>query len=240
MSRIHDHIEPTVIDNEMLRKAIQESGGGWGKKKESIDYKEVKFLRLDFRNILKIDNLWGFVNLRKLQLDNNIIEKIEQLSNLVHLQWLDLSFNNIETIEGLSGLVNLTDLSLFNNQITNLAGLEGLKSLKVLSMGNNNVSSLQQILLLRKLPQLKCLNLAGNPICNPQNEYEAFVISYLSKLKYLDFRMIDESMRKEALILHADKIAELEVKELEEEAKLEKQKKEAAQLQEYQQAFIVG
>lgn len=39
-------------------------------------------------DILRIDNLWQFENLRKLQLDNNIIEKIEGLENLTHLVWL--------------------------------------------------------------------------------------------------------------------------------------------------------
>lgn len=39
-------------------------------------------------DILRIDSLWQFENLRKLQLDNNIIEKIEGLEHLVHLVWL--------------------------------------------------------------------------------------------------------------------------------------------------------
>ncbi len=39
-------------------------------------------------DILRIDNLWSFTNLRKLQLDNNMIEKIENLHMLVHLEWL--------------------------------------------------------------------------------------------------------------------------------------------------------
>lgn len=39
-------------------------------------------------DILRIDNLWQFENLRKLQLDNNIIERIEGLENLIHLVWL--------------------------------------------------------------------------------------------------------------------------------------------------------
>lgn len=39
-------------------------------------------------DILRIDNLWQFENLRKLQLDNNLIERIEGLENLTHLVWL--------------------------------------------------------------------------------------------------------------------------------------------------------
>lgn len=43
---------------------------------------------LTVSDILRIDNLWQFENLRKLQLDNNIIERIEGLENLTHLVWL--------------------------------------------------------------------------------------------------------------------------------------------------------
>ena len=43
-------------------------------------------------DILKIDNLWSFVNLTKLQMDNNIIERIEGLEMLVNLEWLGITF----------------------------------------------------------------------------------------------------------------------------------------------------
>ena len=64
-------------------------------------------------DILKIDNLYEFQNLKQLQLDNNIIEKIENLGFLKNLTWLDLSFNNIVTIEGLDQLVNFAYNRIF-------------------------------------------------------------------------------------------------------------------------------
>nr|XP_014339812.1 PREDICTED: leucine-rich repeat-containing protein 48-like [Latimeria chalumnae] len=92
MSRLYDTIEPNVIDEEMLLKAVEEQGpkeeAGKIAKKEGIDFNDVTHLRLDFRNILKIDNLWRFVKLTKLQMDNNIIEKIEGLDCLTNLVWL--------------------------------------------------------------------------------------------------------------------------------------------------------
>ena len=42
-------------------------------------------------DILKIDNLWSFVNLTKLQMDNNIIERLEGLETLVNLEWLGIN-----------------------------------------------------------------------------------------------------------------------------------------------------
>jgi hypothetical protein len=47
-----------------------------------------KILNLKIKDILRIENLWQFVNIVKLQLDNNVIEKIEGLENLVNLVWL--------------------------------------------------------------------------------------------------------------------------------------------------------
>ena len=74
-------IEPAVIDDAMLRTAVQDQGpvGEAGKiaKKEEIPYKTVETLRLDSLNILKIENLWQFTSLTKLQMDSNMIEKID-------------------------------------------------------------------------------------------------------------------------------------------------------------------
>nr|XP_051685727.1 uncharacterized protein LOC127486089 isoform X2 [Oryctolagus cuniculus] len=146
MSRLHNSIEPRVMDDEMLKLAVSEQGpreeAGQLAKQEGILFKDVLTLQLDFQNILHIDNLWQFENLRKLQLDNNIIERIEGLENLVHLVWLDLSFNNIEVIKGLDSLVNLEDLSLFNNRISRIDSLDALGKLQVLSLGNNQIDNI--------------------------------------------------------------------------------------------------
>ena len=59
-----------------------------------------KNLRLEFKRILKVDNLDNLTSLTRLFLDNNFIEQISGLDSLVHLVWLDLSFNRIRRIEG--------------------------------------------------------------------------------------------------------------------------------------------
>ncbi|XP_062999096.1 dynein regulatory complex subunit 3 [Elgaria multicarinata webbii] len=212
MSRLYDSIEPNVIDEEMLQKAVEEQGpreeAGLLAKKEGINFKDVKELQLDFRNVLKIDNLWQFVNLTKLQLDNNIIEKIESLDCLVHLVWLDLSFNNIEVIEGLDALVKLQDLSLYNNRISKIENLDTLQELQVFSIGNNNIQTLENVIYLRKFKNLRTLNLTGNPVC--ENEvYSMFIAAYLPDLVYLDFRLVDDTMREMALIKYQYAIEEM-------------------------------
>lgn len=102
-------VEPAVIDNDMLRHAVEDQGptGEAGKiaKLEGVLYSAVTSIRLDFRNILKIENMWQFTGITKLQLDNNIIEVISGIDKLINLTWLDLSFNHIETIEGMFVIV---------------------------------------------------------------------------------------------------------------------------------------
>ena len=54
MSRLYDTVEPAVIDDEMLRKAVEEQGpkeeAGRIAKQEGISYFDVITLRLDFRS----------------------------------------------------------------------------------------------------------------------------------------------------------------------------------------------
>uniref|UniRef100_A0A8C3J7Z0 Dynein regulatory complex subunit 3 n=1 Tax=Calidris pygmaea TaxID=425635 RepID=A0A8C3J7Z0_9CHAR len=195
MSDIYNDIEPNVIDDEMVQKAIEEQFPediGKIAKREGINFKDVTELQLSFRNILQIDNLWQFENLTKLQLDNNIIEKIEALESLVHLVWLDLSFNNIEVIEGLDTLVKLQDLSLSNNRISKIEHMDALQELQIFSIGKNNLTTLEDVIYLRRFKKLRTLNLTGNPLCNDEH-YTLFVVAYLPDLVYLDFRLVSDT-----------------------------------------------
>lgn len=212
MSRLYDTIEPSVIDEQMLKNAVEEQGpkGEAGRiaKQEGIDFADVISLRLDFKNILKIDNLWSLVNLTKLQMDNNIIERIEGLDMLINLEWLDLSFNNIEVIEGLDKLTKMKDLTLYNNRISKIENMESLTQLHVFSVGNNSLKQLDNVLYLRQFKSLRTLNLSGNPFSEEAN-YKDYVIAHLPDLVYLDFRLIDESAREAATERYKYSIEEL-------------------------------
>ncbi|KFW87896.1 Leucine-rich repeat-containing protein 48, partial [Phalacrocorax carbo] len=195
MSQLYDSIEPNVIDDEMVQKAIEEQCPEDIRelaKREGINFKDVKELQLSFRNILQIDNLWQFENLTKLQLDNNIIEKIEALESLVHLVWLDLSFNNIEVIEGLDTLIKLQDLSLYNNRISKIEHMDTLRELQIFSIGKNNLTMLEDVIYLRKFKKLRTLNLMGNPLCDDE-QYTLFVVAHLPDLVYLDFKLVSDT-----------------------------------------------
>ncbi|NXF31682.1 DRC3 protein, partial [Nyctibius bracteatus] len=195
MSQLHNSIEPNIIDDEMVQKAIEEQCPEDVRelaKREGINSKDVMELQLSFRNILQIDNLWQYENLTKLQLDNNVIEKIEALESLVHLVWLDLSFNNIEVIEGLDTLVKLQDLSLYNNRISKIEHMDTLQELQIFSIGRNNLTALEDVIYLRRFKNLRTLNLTGNPLCHDE-QYVLFVVAHLPDLIYLDFKLVSDT-----------------------------------------------
>lgn len=215
-----ENVEPNVINDELVRACIQVEGHteGLEDKRKGTSFEEVETLSFSFKNIMKIDNLRGLTNLTKLQLDNNIISKVENIAHLVHLKWLDLSFNNILKIEGLNTLTKLTDLSLFNNRIEELAGIDNLSELNVLSIGNNNIENLENIMYLRRFKNLRLVNIAGNPMCKDP-EYRSYVLSHLKKLKYLDYRLVDETSVAAAREQYQDEMIELEEREEEEDRK---------------------
>ncbi|XP_034845638.1 dynein regulatory complex subunit 3 isoform X1 [Mirounga leonina] len=241
MQRLYDSVEPRVMDEDMLKLAVGEQGpqeeAGQLARQEGILFKDVLSLRLDFQNILRIDSLWQFENLRKLQLDNNIIEKIEGLEHLVHLVWLDLSFNNIEAIEGLDTLVNLEDLSLFNNRISKIDSLDALVKLQVLSLGNNQISNMMNIIYLRRFKDLRTLSLSGNPIAESE-DYKMFIYAYLPDLVYLDFRRIDDHMKDLAGSKHQYGIDELKHREHLIQARLDDEWAQQEELKKHKVAFV--
>ena len=110
-----------VIDDNLLKQSIIETNENAGTSfltfDEEIHFEFVIFLRLEFKNILVIENLDPFTNLTKLHLSNNFIKSIDGIQHLVNLLWLDLSFNEIQRIEKLEHLIHLQDLCLTHNKI---------------------------------------------------------------------------------------------------------------------------
>ncbi|KAI8800945.1 hypothetical protein BJ742DRAFT_839578 [Cladochytrium replicatum] len=235
-------VEPTVIDEELLRKAVNEQVSqeiAEIARKEGINPTECTSLRLDYKNILQIDNLWAFENLTKLQLDNNIIERVENISFLKNLQWLDLSFNNITQIEGLDNLTKLTDLSLYNNRISKMDNMDDLVSLQVLSIGNNNLSQLENFAYLTRFENLRVLNAAGNTVCKITN-YQNYILAHIRGLKYLDYRLVDESAVAAAREQYIDDLIAMEEEDKVATAGKEAKVKQAALDSIHEASHIIG
>lgn len=118
MATVPETQDRNVIDDLLLNQSIvQHNSSSFRPIEEEIDYSTVSHLRLDFKNILMIENLENFSNLTRLELCNNNIHSIGGLQSLVNLKFLDLSFNQIHLMEGLDHLSKLEDLSLTSNKI---------------------------------------------------------------------------------------------------------------------------
>ncbi|CAF0837101.1 unnamed protein product [Adineta ricciae] len=241
MARLYDAIEPEVVSMGMLQHAVEslrpETDSQAVPREDKLDYSAVDSLRLDFRNVLRMENLWLFTNLTKLQMDNNIIERIEGLETLTKLTWLDLSFNNITQIEGLDALTELTDLSLYNNRITVIENMDSLKKLNVFSIGNNQVDDENSIRYLRQFDNLRTFCLRGNPFAS-KPDYYVFTISHLPQVHFLDYKLIEDAAREEATKKYEIQIQQLITQEDQDREKERKAEDQRKQQQLYKDAFV--
>ena len=120
----------------------------------------------------------------------------------------------IGEIKGLEKLTKLTDLSLFSNTIVEVKGLETLKNLNVLSLGSNKILDYQvaiKYLYDLRLKKLQVLKMADNPFFKAKEaEYRQFSIAFLKTLHYLDYELIDEETRSNAIEKYKEDLTELE------------------------------
>uniref|UniRef100_A0A182NNP2 Dynein axonemal assembly factor 1 homolog n=1 Tax=Anopheles dirus TaxID=7168 RepID=A0A182NNP2_9DIPT len=193
-------LEPGVISNEMLTKAILEQGhkGEAGRLAQlnQLHLETVTVIRLEFQNILKIDHLWVMKNLEVLSLSFNKIDKIENLSRLPKLKELNLSFNYIDKIENLDKLENLRILSLYGNRITRIENIDKLERLVIFSAGRNNINTLDGLERLRFLKELRSLNLAENPIAQDADRpLRLYLATLLPHLKYYEYMLVRPAER---------------------------------------------
>ncbi|XP_058126128.1 dynein regulatory complex subunit 3-like [Anopheles ziemanni] len=193
-------LEPGVISNEMLTKAIMEQGhkGEAGRLAQlsQLQLETVTVIRLEFQNILKIDHLWVMKNLEVLSLSFNKIDKIENLSRLPKLKELNLSFNYIEKMENLDKLENLRILSLYGNRISRIENIDNLERLVIFSAGRNNIKTLEGLERLRFLKELRSLNLAENPIAQDTSKpLRLYLATLLPQLKYYEYILVRPNER---------------------------------------------
>ncbi|XP_063828297.1 dynein regulatory complex subunit 3 [Ostrinia nubilalis] len=196
---IHPDIEPGVIDNAMLTRCILEYGpteeAGRLFAEEGVHLDEAPVVRLEFQNILRIDHLWMLTSLTKLTLAHNLIERIENLEQLTGLNELDLSFNKIEKIENLDALVNLEVLTLFHNKIRKMENLDCLEKLLVFSIGDNLIEDYKEMAYMRRFRKLRSVSFKGNPCCDDPMAYQ-FLKSALTRVTYLDYKLVTEEERE--------------------------------------------
>ncbi|BFF93917.1 dynein regulatory complex subunit 3 [Drosophila madeirensis] len=235
--------EPGIIDRQMIETAYL----GEGQKGESsrlhqlepVVYERIQTMRLEFKNLLRIDHLWMLPNLTKLCLNCNKIEVIEHIGMLTALKELNLSFNYITKVENLETLVNLETLSLFSNRITKIENLESLEKLVILSIGNNLIDTVDGIERLRFVNSLKVLNLEGNPIAQqPDFSLSLYVTATLPQLNYYEYVFIKADTRDAARKRFYRELREIEDKQEREIQALETAAREAAEAERLSSSFV--
>jgi len=232
--------EPEVIDIPLIEDCIVvTSGEEMAKISKTIPFDEVEWLKLSFKNIVRIENLMGLTKLTKLQLDNNHIKFIENLDHLQNLTWLDLSFNQIEKIEGLESLVKVTDLCLTHNKIGHVEGIDTLVNLEILSLANNEIKGVDELTPLRKFEKLRVVNFQNNPVAMDA-EYHHVLLAFLKHLKYLDFRLVDASKVQTAKEQYFSDLQQLQQEEAEEDKKKKNAEEEASTIARHQAANMPG
>jgi len=135
-------------------------------------------MHLADRGIDKIRGFEDFKCLEVLWLNNNCITSLNHLDANFRIKFLYASDNKIQSLIGSS--------------------LRNLPNLEVLLLSNNQIADLNhQIKELLRLPFLRQLELAGNPMAEESN-YRYFVIYAMPSLQILDRHAISDVERVEA------------------------------------------
>uniref|UniRef100_A0A8C3QQB8 Dynein regulatory complex subunit 3 n=1 Tax=Cyanoderma ruficeps TaxID=181631 RepID=A0A8C3QQB8_9PASS len=228
MSQFFSNVEPNIIDDEMVQKAIEKKCPedlGDLARQENANVKAVTELQLSFKSILQIANLWPLENLTKLQLDNNFIEKIEGLESLVHLVWL----GEIQAEEG--GCLHRC------KAICDKPGSINSKAVFPQHWEIQSSFPLAQVVCLRRLKNLRTLTLSGNPFCSKEH-YRLFVVAHLPSLVYLDSKLVRHSTRKAAAVKYQELTKPLEEEETQVLALQEVEETKQKELEYQQTAFV--
>lgn len=80
---------------------------------------------------------------------------------------LDASRNGLVDVSGLSQCPNLELLDLSNNELMSIECIASMPRLVALDIQQNNIHSESELLVLSSCPNLRSLNLAGNPVAQP-------------------------------------------------------------------------
>ncbi|EFC48736.1 predicted protein [Naegleria gruberi] len=142
-------------------------------------------IEIDYNLISTVSGQFDLGSVAKLDLNSIGISKIKNLGRCIRLEYLDLSHNDIETMEGLENITKLKRLNLSNNKIKKLECISSLKHLQHLNLEKNNIENLTDIQELQYVPNLKSINLKGNPVCEKEG-FDETLKQLCKKLQFIN------------------------------------------------------
>lgn len=163
----------------------------------------------------------GYAMLETLDLAENHITSLAGVSSNPALKKLNIASNELDKLEGFTEVPKLEDLNLSGNKFETLEGpWQEFAELQILNVSNCQLQVVKSLEVLRHLPKLSNLGVAGNPFIetvdgNPRVE----VLVCHWRLKIIDGEEVTEEELEEA--------KELNVKRQEEEAEREAERKAA-------------
>ena len=161
------------------------------KKIENLnEYSGLRVIWFEGNGFTKIENLDSQTELRCLYLQQNCIKDIENLEPLQHLDTLNLSQNFVEKLDNLSCLPSLKTLQVAGNRIKDIEHLRDCPSLSILDLANNKLEDPAIVDVFAAMPNLKVLNLQGNPVTQKIQNYRKTMITRCAELTYLDDRPV--------------------------------------------------
>ena len=135
----------SVITDDNLANCIKDN---------KINHVGIQVLVCSGKDIVRLDGIEQFSNLRVVYLSNNNIQNIQPLTKLSKLFSLDVSNNKLQSLNGLESLSVLNKLNVSSNKLTDADVLQEVKSLKKLYISNNQLQSLAFITRLNSLENL--------------------------------------------------------------------------------------
>lgn len=150
-----------------------------------VDLRAVILNDNEISSVCKLDRL---TNLNALVLSHNPIRELDKsLGKLSSITKLSISYCRLQTVgSSLKRNTALKELRLSHNQLMSLPlELEQNGMLQILDLGHNYLRQWPDIQVLGSLPELRNLNLHGNPVCE-EKQYQEKIKELLPKLQILD------------------------------------------------------
>jgi len=178
-----------------------------------LSMKSLRVANFSHNEILSCPEFQGHDKLEILNLSaNKLFENLTNVAGLPSLTKLDVSSNELQTIEGLSDAWSLTEISLADNQVDRLDGpWQELVNLTVLDLSRCSFPSAKPLEVLRQLPRLRHLGIAGNPFTEEAASVAAARAEVLVahwRLSSIDGQTVTSEDLEGAKNLHIERVLE--------------------------------